>query len=356
MKKNKEKNTVAESILSDEDDIEATEESEMHAEAVALRQAIKDGVFDKLNISTKGKSILDKRNDDDKNCDDNLKDRDDDDDVDDDDNESGSDNDEEKEKEKRNGIIRNKALVVKTKELLATKEKMPWLETFDIIPEEPLPFSKHNGGNPLHVHDDLKREVSFYNVALEAVQKAKRKCFELKVPFTRPDDFFAEMVKTDEHMAKVKDRLIFESKKIEAYEQRKSNKEQKLRAKEARSKKLQEKAKHKKDNLKAVDTWAKSAASNRLSDGKIRDGDDQQYLQNMYDNKPNKKREMMNKKYGFGGKRGRFKQTDPKVLNDLSDFNPYGNFGGVGSKKRSGAATSNKRAGKRARDARKQKR
>ena len=33
-------------------------------------------------------------------------------------------------------------------------------------------------------------------------------------------------------MAMVKDRLIFESKKMEAFEQRKSNREQKLRAKE----------------------------------------------------------------------------------------------------------------------------
>jgi len=232
---------------------------------------------------------------------------------------------------------------------------MPWLETFDIIPSQAaLPFSKHNGGNPLDVHDDLKREVAFYNVALDAVQHAKQKCLEEKLPFTRPDDFFAEMVKSDDHMAKVKDRLIFESKKIAAFEQRKANKEQKLRSKEARSKKLQEKAKAKKDNLKAVDTWAKSAASNRVADGKLRDDDDEQFLRHMEQgSKRNMKREKANQKYGFGGKRGRFKQMDSKIINDMSNYNPYGNFEG-GMKKRSGSAV--KRSGKRARDAKKQKR
>jgi rRNA-processing protein EBP2 len=31
---------------------------------------------------------------------------------------------------------------------------------------------------------------------------------QAKVPISRPDDFFAEMLKTDEHMAKIKSRLI----------------------------------------------------------------------------------------------------------------------------------------------------
>lgn len=334
--KNKVEPESARDVLSSDDE-NIDEEAEMNAEARALRQAIKEGVFDKLNISTKGKPATDEMGDE---------------------SGSGSDSEEEDaEKQKKNDLTRNKALVAKTLELEAEKKDVPWLESFDVITTQPLPFSKHNGGNPLHVHDDLKREVSFYNVALEAVQLAKQKCYEAKVPFTRPDDFFAEMVKSDEHMAKIKDRLIFESKKIAAFGQRKANREQKLRAKEARSKKLQEKAKYKKDNLKAVDNWAKSAASNRLADGKVRDGEDQQYLQSLEQRqygKPNQKRENMNKKYGFGGKRGHFKQMDQKTINDMSNYNPYGNFGGVGSKKR-GEASGNKRAGKRARDAKRQK-
>lgn len=248
-----------------------------------------------------------------------------------------------------------KALLAKTLELQSEKDKLPWLETFDVIPTQALPFSKNiENGNPLDIHDDLKREVAFYNVALEAVQRAKRSCYESDLKFTRPNDFFAEMVKSDEHMAKIKDRLIFESKKIEAFGQRKANKEQKLRLKEARSKRLEEKAKYKKDNLKAVENWAKSAAMNRLEDGRVRDGIDANDDGNGYLN--SQKRKNMNKKYGFGGKKGRFKQMDQKMINDMSDYNPYGNFGGVGKKKRAGGGGNNKRAGKRARDAMKQRR
>ena len=52
-------------------------------------------------------------------------------------------------------------------------------------------------GNPLDVHDDLKREVAFYNMALEAANMARKLCHDANVPFSRPEDFFAEMVKTD---------------------------------------------------------------------------------------------------------------------------------------------------------------
>jgi len=161
-------------------------------------------------------------------------------------------------------------------------------------------------------------------------------------------------------MAKVKDRLIFETKKMEAFEQRKSNKEIKLRAKEARANKAVEKAKTKRDHLKAVDDWAKSAASNRVP-GAIRDDDDYQLsrLSGGGGGGVNKKRQRADKKYGRGGKRGKFKQNDPRDLNDMSGFNPRGNFGGIGTK--SGKASKGgggggsgggaKRKGKRARDA-----
>ena len=70
-------------------------------------------------------------------------------------------------------------------------------------------------------------------------------------------------------MANVKDRLIFENKKIEAVAQRKSNKEQKLRAKESHANRLAEKAKRKKEHFQDLDDWASSAAKNR--GGALRD-------------------------------------------------------------------------------------
>jgi rRNA-processing protein EBP2 len=152
-------------------------------------------------------------------------------------------------------------------------------------------------------------------------------------------------------MAKVKDRLIFENKKMEAVAQRKSNKEQKLRAKESQSNKLAEKAKKKKDHFKAVEEWAQTAAANR-GRGRLADNDNGEDFFNNKASPNNKKRQFADKKYGHGGKRGRFKQNDPKALNDMSGYNRQGNFGGMGTKKsasKTGAGANRK--GKRARDA-----
>jgi rRNA-processing protein EBP2 len=68
----------------------------------------------------------------------------------------------------------------------------------------------------------------------------------------------------------------------------------------------------------------------------------------------NKKRDRADKKFGFGGKKGKFKKTDKKSMNDMSSFNPRGNFsGGMKSSKKGGGnagAGAGKRPGKRARD------
>lgn len=94
-----------------------------------------------------------------------------------------------------------KALRIVATSLTAEKKNWPWAETFAIIPPTILPFSDtkdvEGGGPALGVHDDLQREVAFYDLALEAALEAKKRCQIAGIPFTRPDDFFAEMVKTD---------------------------------------------------------------------------------------------------------------------------------------------------------------
>jgi len=108
---------------------------------------------------------------------------------------------------------------------LLTSRNLEWPERFTV------------GGGALNLseadaEDDIKREVAFYELALRGVTKGEKSCAKFGIPFRRPEDFFAEMVKSDEQMGKIKDRLIFEKKKMEAFEQRKSSKEQKLRYKE----------------------------------------------------------------------------------------------------------------------------
>ena len=100
----------------------------------------------------------------------------------------------------------SRALLIVTKEIDSARLSLPWAERFNVVPSTPLPFD--DGGRdeededdeetePADVHDDLKREVAFYNLALEAVRTAKVECRDANIPFSRPDDFFAEMIKTD---------------------------------------------------------------------------------------------------------------------------------------------------------------
>jgi rRNA-processing protein EBP2 len=155
-----------------------------------------------------------------------------------------------------------------------------------------------------------------------------------------------------DHMAKIKDRLIFENKKIEAVVMRKTNKEQKLRVKESQANRAAEKSKRKRDHFKSLDDWQSSGAAGGRNDSALMDA--------LEGKGPNKKRMSADKKYGFGGQKPRFKQNDKQSLNDSSSFNPRGNFPG-GMKKRSalgaakGGGGSGHRPGKRARDSKRTK-
>ena len=141
---------------------------------------------------------------------------------------------------------------------------------------------------------------------------------------------------------------------MSAFEQRRSNREHKLRAKETRANKVADKAQRKKDHMVQVAEWAESARGNRSSGvgGRVipDDEEDRMRLRNMQGGGKSKKRLAADRKYGFGGKRGRFKQTDADTLNDMSDFNPRGKFGGTGSRRGKDGSGANRR-GKRARDA-----
>ena len=64
------------------------------------------------------------------------------------------------------------------------------------------------GAAALQINDDIKREVAFYNMTRENVMKGMRIMVQSKMPISRPDDFLAEMLKTDEHMVKVKGQLL----------------------------------------------------------------------------------------------------------------------------------------------------
>jgi rRNA-processing protein EBP2 len=169
-------------------DGEEDEIQEWNAEANALRQAIADGAFDKIKIGH-----VPQNEDEDEEVEDG--------DSEEEEEEQESEEEEDQEVQKSRIILSRsnvKALTSVSSELLVEKAAMPWPEKLDIVPDTPLPFGQMTEeGLPIEVHDDLKREVAFYNLALEAVHAARQQCETIGMPFTRPEDFFAEMVKTD---------------------------------------------------------------------------------------------------------------------------------------------------------------
>ena len=115
------------------------------------------------------------------------------------------------------------------------------------------------GGNaPAQVADaeeDKDREMAFAAVALRAVKSARAKLDELKIPHVRPTDFMATMLKSDEHMARIKRKLLVERKAMEVVEQRKSARRYKLRSKQVKVQQQEEKAKRKRDAAQIADEF-----------------------------------------------------------------------------------------------------
>lgn len=62
--------------------------------------------------------------------------------------------------------------------------------------------------------------MGFWLQALGAARVAIAKMEAAGVPWRRPPDYYAEMVKTDDHMLKVREQLAFEQKQIEEAGQR----------------------------------------------------------------------------------------------------------------------------------------
>ncbi|GLT49267.1 hypothetical protein SLA2020_228360 [Shorea laevis] len=207
-------------------------------------------------------------------------------------------------------------------------------------------------------NDDLARELAFYTQALEGTRQAFEKLQSMGLPFLRPSDYYAEMVKTDAHMEKVKGRLLAEKKKIEEAEERKKAREAKRLAKEIQAEKLKERAKQKKQEIEAVKKWRKQRQRNgfpetgkdseldlAFEDGKafersnkkrpgVSPGDrsgGKAQQGGGFKGKKGKNREFRNSKFGFGGRKGLKKQNTAETTNDLRGFNLGG---AAGNKKR----------------------
>ena len=72
------------------------------------------------------------------------------------------------------------------------------------------------------------------------------------MPISRPDDFLAEMLKSDSHMAGVKSRLLRQQAKIKSFEEKKHRAENKKFHKAIKDFKMKAKHAEKRQNLEQI--------------------------------------------------------------------------------------------------------
>lgn len=148
------------------------------------------------------------------------------------------------------------------------------------------------------------------------------------MPHRRPDDYFAEMLKSDDHMARVKDKLLFEQKKMSAVEARKKRQSSATFGKQVAAERLKARAADKKATLDNIAAWRKQRGrnGNSATGGAGDEGDIDAVLAGQGGGregggKKNFKRAGKDKKYGFGGAPKRFGKTnDAKSSKSLKDY------------------------------------
>ncbi|EEA26135.1 rRNA-processing protein EBP2 [Talaromyces marneffei ATCC 18224] len=225
------------------------------------------------------------------------------------------------------------------------------------------PFSEHNSlvsTEDVDVpdpNDDLTRELAFYKVCQAAAIEARRTLKKEGVSFTRPTDYFAEMVKTDEHMTKIKKKLFDEAASKKAAADARRQRDLKKFGKQVQVAKLQQRQKEKKETLEKINSLKRKRKTestgptdndNDLFDVAIDDDNKKPSFGGRRGGKDagaggvNSKRQKKNEKYGFGGKKRFAKSGDAMSSADLRGFSAKKmKTGSGGAKKRPGKSRRN---------------
>ncbi|KHC65573.1 rRNA-processing protein EBP2 [Candida albicans P75010] len=211
--------------------------------------------------------------------------------------------------------------------------ELPWSK-HSFIEHQSITSADKTESEIKDIYDDTERELAFYKQGLDAVKQSRKTLLKLKIPFSRPMDYFAEMVKSDEHMDKLKNKLLTEAANKKASEEAKRQRQLKKFGKQVQHATLQERAKQKKETLEKIKSLKKKRGANEISN----DDDFQIALEEATENnqkyghggsgsggdnkrrKPNSKRLAKDAKYGFGGKKRGKRENDAASSADISGF------------------------------------
>ncbi|CAG8724241.1 7067_t:CDS:2, partial [Cetraspora pellucida] len=203
------------------------------------------------------------------------------------------------------------------------KIDVPWIETQVITSSEPASIKD--------INNDIERELALFVqldpfVTLEGAIEGRKNVLASGVPFARPDDYFAEMVKSDVHMSKIRQKLVDEEQSIKASEEARRQRELKKFGKKVQIEKIQERQKKKKEELEKIKVMKKKRKG--IEDTAIDDDFEIALEQAAADDRPKKrqntgkntKRISKNARYGFGGKKRHSKSNTATSSADISQF------------------------------------
>ena len=114
------------------------------------------------------------------------------------------------------------------------------------------------------IYDDTERELAFFKQGLDSAIEGRKRILALKIPFARPVDYFAEMVKSDEHMDKLKAKLISEATEKKAREEARRQRQLKKFGKQVQHETLQQRQKEKRETLDKIKSMKKKRKNNEM--------------------------------------------------------------------------------------------
>ena len=171
------------------------------------------------------------------------------------------------------------------------------------------------------IYDDTERELAFYKQSLDAVLVARDELKRLKVSFKRPLDYFAEMVKSDEHMDKIKGKLIEEASDKKAREEARRQRQLKKFGKQVQNATLQKRQLEKRETLDKIKSLKNKRKHNEIDHSEFNVGVEEEVEGKRSDRtRPNGKRAAKNAKYGQGGMKRFKRKNDAYSSADVSGY------------------------------------
>jgi len=255
------------------------------------------------------------------------------------------------------------------------KNKLEWAERLDVTCEPVLDATGLSTGEndatentpdardkDAVVHNDFQREMTIHRQAQGAWLEALHKLKKLGIPTKRPDDYFAQMVKADFHMKKVREKILNKQLSMEQSEKMRKLRELKKYGKKVQQEVLLKRQKEKKNLAESVKKYRKGVqdkldfmnnddfggieAEDKLKQKKNKGQNNSNTFNNKKINQPNRKRIEKNKKFGHGGQKKRSKYNTAESSADVFGGSKKGGGGRGGGKSGKGGGRGGGKAGK----------